>query len=119
MFPVQDHCAQGEHLHGGLLKIRDAQNQYFRHADYSPSEYFNYRHDYYKLKDGQTYEPLSLTYQPLAMKYDGPGLDKLGDIKYKTARYSNGVAAHTLYLTVSHRQRTMAWILVLSIRPAW
>ena len=57
----------------------------------------------YKLKDGQTYEPLSLTYQPLAMKYDGPGLDKLGDIKYKTARYSNGVAAHTLYLTVSHR----------------
>ncbi len=37
------------------------------------------------------------------MKYDGPGLDKLGDIKYKTARYSNGVAAHTLYLTVSHR----------------
>ena len=87
----------------GLLKIRDAQNQYFRHADYSPSEYFNYRHDYYNLKDGQTYEPLSLTYQPLAMKYDGPGLDKLGDIKYKTARYSNGVAAHTLYLTVSHR----------------
>ena len=37
----------------------------------------------------------------LAMKYDGPGLDKLGDIKYKTARYSNGVAAHTLYL---HRE---------------
>ncbi len=74
----------------GLFKIRDAQNQYFRHASYSPSEYFNFRHDYYKLKDGQTYEPLSLTYQPLAMKYDGPGLDKLGDIKYKTARYSNG-----------------------------
>ena len=87
----------------GLLKIRDAQNQYFRHADYSPAEYFKYRKDYYKLKDGQTYEPLSLTYQPLAIKYDGPGLDKLGDIKYKTGRYSNGVAAHTLYLTVSHR----------------
>ncbi len=53
------------------------------------------------------------------MKYDGPGLDKLGDIKYKTARYSNGVAAHTLYLTVSHRQRTMDWTLVLNTRPAW
>lgn len=87
----------------GLLKMRDAQNQYFRHAGYSPSEYFNYRRSYYKLKEGQTYEPLSLTYQPLTMKAGGAGLEKLGDIKYKTARYSNGVAAHTLYLTVSHR----------------
>ena len=102
-FPFRTIVAREDTFMEGLLKIRDAQNQYFRHADYSPTEYFNYRHDYYKLKDGQTYEPLSLTYQPLAMKYDGPGLDKLGDIKYKTARYSNGVAAHTLYLTVSHR----------------
>ena len=102
-FPFRTIVPREDTFMEGLLKIRDAQNQYFRHADYSPTEYFNYRHDYYKLKDGQTYEPLSLTYQPLAMKYDGPGLDKLGDIKYKTARYSNGVAAHTLYLTVSHR----------------
>ena len=102
-FPFRTIVPKEDTFMEGLLKIRDAQNQYFRHANYSPSEYFNYRHDYYKLRDGQTYEPLSLTYQPLAMKYDGPGLDKLGDIKYKTARYSNGVAAHTLYLTVSHR----------------
>ena len=102
-FPFRTIVPREDTFMEGLLKIRDAQNQYFRHAGYSPSEYFNFRHDYYKLKDGQTYEPLSLTYQPLAMKYDGPGLDKLGDIKYKTARYSNGVAAHTLYLTVSHR----------------
>ena len=102
-FPFRTIVPKDDTFMEGLFKIRDAQNQYFRHASYSPSEYFNFRHDYYKLKDGQTYEPLSLTYQPLAMKYDGPGLDKLGDIKYKTARYSNGVAAHTLYLTVSHR----------------
>lgn len=102
-FPFRTVVAKEDTFMEGLLKIRDAQNQYFRHANYSPAEYFNYRHNYYHLKDGQTYEPLSLTYQPLAMKYDGPGLDKLGDIKYKTARYSNGVAAHTLYLTVSHR----------------
>lgn len=87
----------------GLTAIRDTQNQYFRHADYSPSEYYRYRRETYHLKDGQTYEPLALTYQPLTMKYDGPGLDKLNDIQYKTARYGNGVAAHTLYLTVSHR----------------
>ncbi|MCC8025850.1 MAG: condensation domain-containing protein [Clostridium sp.] len=102
-FPFRTVVAREDTFMEGLLKIRDAQNQYFRHANYSPGAYFNYRHDYYHLKDGQTYEPLSLTYQPLTMKYDGPGLDKLGDIKYKTARYSNGVAAHTLYLTVSHR----------------
>ena len=64
---------------------------------------FRSRKQYYGLKDGQTYEPLSLTYQPLTMKYDGPGLDKLGDIQYHVKRYSNGAAAHTLYLTVSHK----------------
>ena len=54
----------------------------------------------YTAQDGQTYEPLSLTYQPLAMKYDGPGLDKLGDIKYKTARYLRCGCPHP----VSHRE---------------
>lgn len=85
----------------GIYKIRDMQNQYFRHANFSPTEYYYYRSQYYKLADGQTYEPLSLTYQPLAMRYEGPGLEKLDGIQYRTARYSNGVAAHTLYLTVS------------------
>ena len=79
-FPFRTIVPKDDTFMEGLFKIRDAQNQYFRHASYSPSEYFNFRHDYYKLKDGQTYEPLSLTYQPLAMKYDGPGLDKLGAI---------------------------------------
>lgn len=102
-FPFRTIVAREDTFMEGLLKIRDAQNQYFRHANYSPSEYFNYRRSYYSLKEGQTYEPMSLTYQPLTMKPEGPGLEKLGDIKYKTARYSNGAAAHTLYLTVSHR----------------
>ena len=85
----------------GIYKIRDMQNQYFRHANFSPSEYYYYRKEYYHLKDGQTYEPLSLTYQPLSMRYDGPGLDKLEGIQYRTTRYTNGAAAHTLYLTVN------------------
>ena len=87
----------------GVFKIRDMQNQYFRHANYSPSEYYAFRRQYYNLQPGQTYEPLALTYQPLSMKYEGPGLDKLGDIQYKTRRYSNSACAHTLYLTVSHQ----------------
>lgn len=102
-FPFRTVVSRQDSFMEGILKIRDVQNQYFRHANYSPSEFYNYRKNYYGLKDGQTYESLSLTYQPMTMNYNGPGLDQLGDIKYKTARYSNGVAAHTLYLTVSHR----------------
>lgn len=100
-FPFRTIVPREDTFIEGIYKIRDMQNQYFRHANFSPTEYYYYRSQYYKLANGQTYEPLSLTYQPLAMRYDGPGLDKLEDIQYKTARYSNGVAAHTLYLTVS------------------
>ena len=102
-FPFRTIISRQETFLEGLYKIRDGQNQYFKHANYSPSEYYAFRKEYYNLEDGQTYEPLSLTYQPLTMKYEGSGLDKLGDIKYNVKRYSNGAAAHTLYLTVSHK----------------
>lgn len=102
-FPFRTIVSKKDTFLEGIYKIRDLQNQYFRHASYSPSEFYAFRKEYYHLENGQTYEPLSLTYQPLAMKYDGPGLDKLGDIQYDVKRYSNGAAAHTLYLTVSHR----------------
>ncbi len=101
-FPFRTIVSRDDTFLEGIYKIRDMQNQYFRHANYSPSEYYAFRKQYYHLLDGQTYEPISLTYQPLTMKYDGPGLDKLGDIQYNVKRYSNGAAAHTLYLTVSH-----------------
>lgn len=84
-----------------LQLIRDEQNQFFRHANYDPSAYYAYRSKYYGLKSGQTYEPMSLTYQPLTMK--DKGLDRLGNIQYKSAWYSNGACAHALYLTVMHR----------------
>ena len=102
-FPFRTIVSRDDTFLEGILKIRDMQNQYFRHANYSPSEYYAFRRQYYNLGNGQTYEPLALTYQPLTMKYDGPGLDKLGDIKYNVRRYSNSACAHTLYLTVSHR----------------
>lgn len=102
-FPFRTIISQDKTFLEGMEIIRDMQNQYFRHASYSPTEYFNYRKKFYNLEDGLTYEPLALTYQPLAMKYEGPGLDKMGGIRYDTARYSNGVAGQPLYLTVSHR----------------
>ncbi len=102
-FPFRTIVSREDSFLEGVFKIRDMQNQYFRHANYSPSEYYAFRRQYYKLENGQTYEPLALTYQPLTMKYEGPGLDKLGDIQYNVRRYSNSACAHTLYLTVSHR----------------
>lgn len=100
-FPFRTIVPKEDTFMEGLIKIRDGQNQLFRHAGYNPVDYYSYRKQYYHLSDQQTYEPMSLTYQPMTMK--GDALDKLGDIRYKTARYTNGVAAHTLYLTVSHR----------------
>lgn len=102
-FPFRTIVSREDTFLEGIFKIRDMQNQYFRHASYSPSEYYAFRKQYYNLENGQTYEPLALTYQPLTMKYEGPGLDKLGDIQYNVRRYSNSACAHTLYLTVSHR----------------
>ena len=100
-FPFRTVVKETDTLLEGLKIIRDGQNQIFRHANYDPTACFAYRSKYYKLTPGQTYEPLSLTYQPLTTK--DKGLDRLGDIQYKSAWYSNGVAAHALYLTVMHR----------------
>lgn len=100
-FPFRTIVEKEDTFMEGLLKIRDGQNQIFRHANYDPTGYFKFRNEYYNLKPGQTYEPLSLTYQPLTLK--DKGLDRLGDIQYKSGWYSNGAAAHALYLTVMHR----------------
>lgn len=100
-FPFRTIVKESDTFLEGLLKMRDGQNQIFRHANYDPTAYYQFRNKCYNLKPGQTYEPLSLTYQPLTMK--DKGLDRLGDIQYKSAWYSNGAAAHALYLTVMHR----------------
>lgn len=100
-FPFRTLVSREDTFMEGLLKIRDAQNQLFRHADYDPTAYYACRNKYYNLKPGQTYEPFSLTYQPLTLQ--GKGLERLGDIRYKSAWYSNGACAHALYLTVMHR----------------
>ena len=102
-FPFRTIVSREDTFLEGIFKIRDMQNQYFRHANYSPSEYYAFRKQHYGLENGQTYEAMALTYQPLAMRYEGPGLEKLDGIQFDTRRYSNSACAHTLYLTVSHR----------------
>ena len=85
----------------GIQQIRDLQNEYFRHAHFDPVKYFGMRAKAYPVAPGQTYEPMALTYQPLTMKEKG--LDRLGDIKYKTKWYANGATTQAMYLTVMHR----------------
>ncbi len=102
-FPFRTIVSREDTFLEGLFKIRDMQNQYFRHANYSPSEYYAFRKQHYNLENGQTYEAMALTYQPMLMKYDGPTVEKMESIEYNVKRYSNSACAHTLYLTVSHR----------------
>lgn len=100
-FPFRTIVSEEETFLEGLLKIQQGQNRLFRHANYDPVSYFDVRREKYNNGPSQTYEPMSLTYQPLTLK--DKGLDRLGDIKYKTSWYSNGAAAQNLYLTVMHR----------------
>ena len=100
-FPFRTVISEDQTFLEGVYAIRDLQNEYFRHANYDPVAYFAYRARKYPNPQGMTYEPMSLTYQPMTLKEKG--LDKLGDIKYKTKWYPNGVTTQAMYLTVMHR----------------
>ena len=100
-FPFRTIISKDRTFMEGLCEIRDKQNEYFRHANYNPTDYFAYRAKTYPVGPGQTYEPMSLTYQPLSMKKEG--LAKADGIQYKTKWYPNGATTQAMYLTVMHR----------------
>lgn len=100
-FPFRTIISEDMTFLEGIHAIRDGQNEIFRHTNYDPVEYFAYRAKTYPVAPGRTYEPMSLTYQPMTMK--DKGLSKLGDIKYKTKWYPNGATTQAMYLTVMHR----------------
>lgn len=100
-FPFRTIIPEDKTFLEGIHMIRDGQNEIFRHTNYDPVEYFAHRAKTYPVEMGRTYEPMSLTYQPMTSKEQG--LNKLGDIKYKTKWYPNGVTTQALYLTVMHR----------------
>ena len=101
-FPFRTVISEDKTFLEGIYEIRDKQNEYFRHANYDPVEYFAHRAKTYPVpKQGLTYEPMSLTYQPLTLQEKG--LDKLGGIRYKTKWYPNGATTQAMYLTVMHR----------------
>ncbi len=100
-FPFRTILPETKTFLEGIYEIRDKQNELFRHANYNPVSYFAYRTKVYHNENGRTYEPMSLTYQPMTLREKG--LDKLGDIHYKTKWYPNGATTQGMYLTVMHR----------------
>lgn len=100
-FPFRTIISEDKTFLEGIYEISDLQNTYFRHANYDPVQYFAYRAQKYPHENGQTYEPMSLTYQPMTLQEKS--LDLLGDIKYKTKWYPNGATTQAMYLTVMHR----------------
>lgn len=101
-FPFRTIFPESMKFIDGVYAIRDKQNEIFRHANYDPTEYFAQRSKMYPQPHaGLTYEPMSLTYQPMTLKEKG--LDQLGDIRYKTKWYPNGICPQGMYLTVMHR----------------
>lgn len=100
-FPFRTIISEDRTFLEGIYEIRDKQNEMFRHANYDPVSYFAYRSKTYPVERGCTYEPMSLTYQPLTLQEKG--LDKLGGIHYKTKWYPNGATTQAMYLTVMHR----------------
>lgn len=100
-FPFRTIISEEKTFLEGIRMIRDGQNEIFRHTNFDPVEYFAYRRQLYPVEPGRTYEPMSLTYQPMTLK--DKGLSKLGDIRYKTKWYPNGATTQAMYLTVMHR----------------
>lgn len=100
-FPFRTIIPENKTFLEGVFEIRDRQNEMFRHANFDPVEYFAHRSQIYPNKPGQTYEPMSLTYQPMTLREKG--LEQLGDIRYKTKWYPNGATTQGMYLTVMHR----------------
>lgn len=98
-FPCRTIVNTDETFLDGCRKVRESQNAVFRHANFNPIEFMALRSKAYNIEHGQSYEPMSLTYQPLSMRSN----DILPDVRYKTSWYTNGVAAQNLYLTVMHR----------------
>jgi hypothetical protein len=99
-FPCRTIIEPTETFADGIKKIQLAQNTIFRHANYDPVQLTMERSKAMKLARGESYESISLTYQPLSGQ-NGNGEEL--PAKYKTKWYSNGVAAQPIYLTVMHR----------------
>lgn len=100
-FPFRTIVRKDQTFLDGIYEVRDRQGELFRHANFDPVEFFSYRSKTFPANPGTTYEPMSLTYQPMTLKERG--LDRLGQIRYQTKWFENGATTQAMYLTVMHR----------------
>lgn len=100
-FPFRTIIPEEKTFLEGIMDIRDKQNETFKYVNFNPVEYMYHRMQKYDNQPGFGYETLSLTYQPATLREKG--LTDLGDIRYKTKRYGNGLYSNGMYLTVMHR----------------
>lgn len=100
-FPFRTIIDKSLSFRDGIHEIQKKQNETFRHVNFDPTEYFAHRAKTYPEHARINYEPVNLTYQPASLR--DKGLADIGDIKYRTKRYCNGLTSSLLYLTVSHR----------------
>ncbi len=77
----------------GCQQLFDKQNDLYKHADYNPLEMFYMENMMYGLKKTETYNSVSLTFQPVSIKMSD-------EIEIESRWYSNGVASQMLYITV-------------------
>ena len=87
----------------GVRELQQKQNLMFQHANYSPIAVLNEIRETWNLKPGETYESLSVTYQPFMKEGQNELLDT---INFKSSWYPNGVAGSPLYLTILHNPTT-------------
>lgn len=101
-FPFRTIISRDTKYIDGIYEIRDKQNELFMHANFDPTMYFRMRGQKYPNNPkGATYEPMSLTYQPLTA--NRAGMEKVSDIRFKNQWYPNGATTQGMYLTVMHR----------------
>lgn len=83
-----------------MEKIHKEQIELFKHADYSPLQYFKEEYVAYGRESGERYDSLSFTYQPATLKSI---VSYLKGIPFKSRWYSSGRQPQPFYVTAMHR----------------
>ncbi len=74
-------------------QLFNKQNELYKHADYNPLEIFYMQKKMYNIKDTETYNSVSMTFQPVPIKMND-------DTEVESRWYSNGVSSQMLYITI-------------------
>ena len=100
-FPLRTNIPPETTFMDALKIIYAKENELLRHANYDAIRYMGEVVEHYGIQPGMSYEPTTLTYQPVnAANLKGHDIPEMN---YKSKWYSNGVAMQHIYVTVMHR----------------